>query len=61
MNSSFEQLLESKQALEQINHPRETGESLLPPKKERYEDRNRRITLYLSCETYAALQVFDIN
>ena len=56
MNHSFEQMLESKQALEQINRPRESGEPLLPAKRERYEDRNRRITLYLSCETYASLQ-----
>lgn len=57
MSPSFEQMLESKENLEKINSTQAGEEATkLHPRRQKYEEKNRRVTLYLSNETYADLQ-----
>ena len=57
MSPSFEQMLESKENLEKINSTQAGEEATkLHPRRQKYEEKNRRVTLHLSNETYADLQ-----
>ena len=57
MSSTYEQMLQSKESLESINSGH-SGEKkpLLLPRRKKFEERNRRVTLYLTNETYSDLQ-----
>ena len=57
MSSTYEEMLQSKESLESINSAHSGEEKpLLLPRQKKFAERNQRVTLYLTNETYSDLQ-----